>query len=88
MLFTTGPPFIAAEVLSRATANADRTTKKAGYARAEVELYLIVDPVAKIVEIYRLNGDTYGAAETLSENESWAPAEFAGLNLDLAKLWM
>ena len=83
-----GPPFIAAEVLSRATANADRTIKKAGYARAEVELYLIVDPIAKTVEVYRLNGETYGEPELLSIHAVWQPAEFDGLQLDLSKLWM
>ena len=83
-----GPPFIVAEVLSPATAANDRDAKKRGYARAEVDLYLIVDAVAKTVEVYRLSGQSYGEPEILRDNAIWQPAEFAGLQLDLAQLWM
>ncbi len=80
--------FFIAEVLSTATAANDRDTKKRGYARAEVELYVIVDPTAQTIEVYRLNGDTYGAPEVLAGNAIWSPPEFEGLKLDLAKLWV
>ena len=84
----TSSAFFVAEVLSPATAANDRDAKKRGYAHAEVELYLIVDPVAKTVEVYLLNGDSYGEPEILSSHAVWQPAEFAGLQLDLAKLWL
>ena len=65
-----------------------RDAKKRGYARAEVELYLVVDALAKTIEVYRLDGETYGEPKTLTENAVWEPAEFAGLELELARLWM
>ena len=80
--------FLVAEVLSPATAAKDRAEKMLGYARAEVEIYLIVDAEQKQIEVYRLDGDSYGETEILSENAVWQPAEFAGLQLDLAQLWM
>jgi len=59
-----------------------------GYARAEVELYLLIDAKKKIFEVYRLQNDKYGAPEILKESEIWQPAELPGLSLELAKLWM
>ena len=80
--------FLVAEILSPATAANDRDAKKKGYARAEVELYLLVDAKKKQLEIYRLNGDVYGEPEVLSGEAMWSPPELAGLQLELAKLWM
>ena len=80
--------FMVAEVLSPGTKANDRDAKKRGYARAEVELYLIVDPIGQTIEVYRLDGDAYGEPEILSSHAVWQPAEFAGLQLDLAQLWM
>ena len=82
------PPFLIGEVLSRSTAANDRDTKKRGYARAKIEIYLIVDVSNQTIEVYRLEGDAYGEPEILSSHAVWHPAEFAGLQLDLAKLWL
>lgn len=87
VVYTTSA-FLVAEVLSPATAANDRDAKKRGYAKAEVELYLIVDPIGQTIEVYRLNGDSYGAPEVLSSHAVWQPAEFNGLQLDLSKLWL
>ena len=78
--------FLAAEIPAPTTRQRD--AKMRGYARAEVEIYLIVDADSKQIEVYRLNGDAYGEPEILGENEVWQPDEFAGLQLELAKLWM
>ena len=80
--------FLVAEVVSPATAAKDRDAKKTGYAKAEVELYLIIDAEQKQIEVYRLNGAVYGEPEILSDSDVWQPHEFAGLQLELAKLWM
>lgn len=80
--------FLVAEVLSPSTAANDRDSKKSGYAKAEVELYLIVDAAQKRVEVYRLNGETYSEPEILTNDDIWAPRELEGLQLELAKLWM
>ena len=79
--------FLVADVIWGTTAP-DRDAKKRGYARAEVELYLIVDPVAQTIEVYRLSGDAYGEPEVLSSHAVWQPAELDGLQLDLSKLWL
>lgn len=81
-------PFLVAEILSPSTSKDDRTTKKQAYARAEVELYLIIDPKKKLVEVYRLEGQKFGEPERFGENEVWAPEELPGLELNLAQLWM
>lgn len=83
-----GPPFLVGEVLSRATAANDRDIKMRGYARGRIEMYLIVDVSNQTVEVYRLNGDAYGAPEVLSGDALWSPPEFDGLQLQLVKLWM
>ena len=80
--------FLVAEVLSPATAAKGRDDKMKGYARAEVEVYILIDASDKTFEVYRLKGEAYGAPKTLSGDAVWQPAEFAGLQLDLAKLWM
>ena len=77
-----------AEVPSPATAKNDRDAKMKGYAKAEVEIYILIDPNAQTFEVYRLDGAAYGAPETLSANATWQPAEFDGSQLQLDKLWM
>ena len=82
------PPFLICEVLSRATAANDRNTKKRGYARARIEMYLIVDISNQTVEVCRLNGESYGEPEVLTGTDVWSPPEFEELQLELAKLWV
>lgn len=84
----TSPPDFVVEVLSRRTAKADRTTKREGYARAGVPLYVIVDPTKKTLEVFRLAESAYGAPETLRDSDVWAPSELPGLRVELARLWM
>jgi len=85
---TNPPPFIVAEVLSRSTSGKDRTDKLRDYAGIGVRMYLIVDPNAHEIEIYRLQNQTYGAPETLREDDVWQPDELPGLRVELARLWM
>lgn len=81
-------PYLVAEVASPSTQKNDRDTKMKGYARAEIPIYLLIDTDAKVFEVYRLDGEKYGAPEILKENEVWQPAELPGLRLELQKLWM
>jgi len=80
--------FLVAEVLSPSTAKDDRAKKMEGYARAEVEIYLLLDPKQRTMEVYRLAGGAFGKPEILGENDVWAPAELPELRLELARLWM
>ncbi len=81
-------PFLVVEVLSQSTAKKDRTDKLRDHARIGVAIYLIVDPNARTIEVYRLENETYGAPEVLGENDVWQPAELPGLRVELARLWM
>lgn len=83
-----GAPTLVVEVLSPATATKDRTDKKRNYARIGVQIYILLDPEKKTMEVFRLNGNRYGAPETLRENEVWTPEELPELRLELRKLWM
>lgn len=49
-----GAPDLIIEIISPATADRDRTYKKTLYARHGVKEYWIVDPEAKMVEVYTL----------------------------------
>ena len=79
--------FLVADVIWGTSAH-DRDAKKRGYARAEVEIYLIIDAEQKQIEVHRLNGDSYGEPEIWSGHAVWQPAEFDGLQLDLAQMWV
>jgi Uma2 family endonuclease len=59
-------PDLIVEVLSPSTEQRDRGVKFADYASHGVGEYWVVDPVAETVELYRLQGDTYPAAEAQS----------------------
>ena len=79
--------FLVADVIWGTTA-LTRAAKMCGYALARVELCLIIDAERKQIEVYRLNGDSYGEPEVWSSHAVWQPDEFAGLQLDLAQLWI
>ncbi len=83
-----GAPTLVVEVLSPGTAVKDRTDKKRNYARIGVQIYVLIDPTQKTMEVFRLNGNRYGTPETLRESEMWKPSELPGLELQLSKLWM
>ncbi len=67
----TGAPDLAVEVLSPSTAHVDRDKKSQVYAEGGVREYWIVDPEARMIEVYSLQGDVfvlmniYGVGETV-----------------------
>lgn len=83
-----GAPYLVLEILSPATANKDRTDKKRNYACIGVQIYILIDPDEKTMEVFRLSGTRYGTPETLRENDVWSPSELPDLELRLEKLWM
>lgn len=62
-------PAIVAEILSPATADRDRTHKKALYQQAGVGIYLILDPEAESVEAFRHTAQGF---ENLDASIEWS----------------
>jgi len=81
-------PSIVVEVLSKSTSKKDRTDKLRDYAKAGVPLYVIINTATRTVQVYRLQGDTYGAPAVLQENDTWQSDELSGLRVELARLWI
>lgn len=84
--FTLAPDWLC-EVLSPSTARLDRVKKLPVYARERVTHVWMVDPIAKTLEVFRLDGDTYRLV-MLAEDEQKVRAEpFDAIELELAILW-
>lgn len=60
-------PDLIAEVVSPSTEKRDRGIKFQDYALHGVAEYWILDPVAESVEVYRLEGESYGPAEPVDK---------------------
>lgn len=81
-------PFLVVEVLSPGSVRRDTIEKKRDYASIEVQIYVVIDPDKRTVEVFRLKDRRYGAAEILKDDAVWTPSELPGLKLEVAKLWM
>ncbi len=64
-----GAPDLVVEVLSPSTAGKDRKAKLRLYQRSGVREYWIVDPVMRTVEVFRLDMNLFGPAETYALGE-------------------
>lgn len=81
-------PDLIVEVLSPGTAKRDRGIKRERYAHFGVPEYWVVDPVAKRIEIHRLNEGHVQPAEIAGESLIWQPIPGGpSLTLDLGKLF-
>ena len=77
---------LVAEVLSRSTARLDRTVKRPTYQRQRIPLYWIVDPDARLVEVWE-PGDERPAIVTTTL--SWQPrAEVPPLQVALQQFFV
>jgi Uma2 family endonuclease len=75
------------EVLSPSTQATDRADKLPAYARERVSHVWLVDPLARTLEVLRLDGATYRIVATW-KGEAVARAEpFEAMDLDLSDLW-
>jgi Uma2 family endonuclease len=57
------------------------------YARSGVPNYWIVDPEARKLEAFELQGERYRRVAELKDRGSFQPALFPGLTIDLEPLW-
>ncbi len=84
--YTVAPDWIC-EVLSPSTAAIDRGEKQPQYARAGVSHLWLIDPLAKTLEVLRLQGELWVVA-AVHTGDAMARAEpFDAIELDLGMVW-
>ena len=82
-----GAPTLAIEIVIPVTSEVDRHIKTALYAAHDVTWYWIVDPDARTIEVYRLEGGAYRLDATLEGVVPRTLPPFIGLPLDPAAVW-
>ncbi|MBI4567166.1 MAG: Uma2 family endonuclease [Planctomycetes bacterium] len=82
-----GAPDWVAEVLSPGSAVRDYRAKKKLYAESGVREYWIIDPVARAVDIYLLEGAAYRLAERVCETGNATSRVIEGFSVSLADLF-
>jgi Uma2 family endonuclease len=84
--FSLAPDWVC-EVVSPATAAVDRVKKLGIYGRESVRHVWLVDPLAKILEVLRLEGRRWSIVATASGADTARFEPFDALELDLTLLW-
>lgn len=82
-----GAPDLVIEILSRTTAERDRTYKKTLYARHGVRVYWMVDPEEKIVEVMTLARAGFESRGTYRKMDSLEFPIFPGLTINLSDVF-
>jgi Uma2 family endonuclease len=85
--FLTLAPDWVCEVLSPSTATLDRTEKMPVYARERIPHLWLIDPYARTLEVFRLEGTRYAVVATWREDARARAAPFDAIELDLRLLW-
>lgn len=76
------------EVLWPSTVRFDRVEKLGVYARAQVQHAWLVDPVAKSIEVFRLQGAFYSLVAAVAGETPVRLEPFDAIELDIAALWL
>jgi Uma2 family endonuclease len=85
--FVSLPPDWICEVLSPSTATIDRAKKLRVYAREQVAHAWLIDPIARTLEVLRLENGRWTILATHVGAEVVRAEPFTAVNLDLASLW-
>ncbi len=85
--FLTLAPDWACEVLSPSTAKIDRKDKLMIYAREQVPYVWLLDPMAKTLEVLRLDDTRYTILGVHGDEAPVCAAPFDAIELDLRSLW-
>ena len=75
------------EIISPSSGRLDRTRKMPVYARERVGSLWLVDPIARTLEIYRLEDDRWIVAGTHGGPEAARLAPFDAVEVDLRRWW-
>jgi Uma2 family endonuclease len=81
------PPDVALEVLSPSTRSTDLRRKSLEYARAGVAEYWVIDPHARWVELYALEGRRYRRVGRFVPGDVARSTVLEGFTLDVAELF-
>lgn len=81
-----GAPDVAVEIVSRSSRKADEQAKFAGYERAGVREYWLLDPERQTAALYRRGADGLFADVTPAPGEPFVSEAVAGFRLDPAVL--
>jgi Uma2 family endonuclease len=84
--FTTAPNWIC-EVLSPGTAAIDRVKKMPLYAQYGVEHAWLVDPVAKTLEVFRLENERWSLLKSFAGDDLVRAEPFDAIEIELGVLW-
>lgn len=82
-----GPPALVIEVLSPATLHHDRLRKLHLYARHGVREYWLVTTFPGLIEVLKLDGDSYRIAGTYAPEDKLRSPLLAELELELAPIF-
>ena len=85
--YFTVPPDWVCEILSPSTAALDRVKKLAIYARERVAFAWLVDPIARTLEVLRLEADHWVLVSAHVDSEVVCAEPFVELDLELGSLW-
>lgn len=84
--FSIAPDWVC-EVVSPSTASLDRVKKLSVYARERVNHAWLVDPIARTIEILRLENDLWTIVATAADLAIIRAQPFEAIELDLSLLW-
>ena len=82
-----GSPELIIEILSPSTSSKDMITKRLLYERHKVKEYWIIDPVHRIVTVYRLEGAKFTTFEHFSHKDTLTTPLFPGLAINLSQVF-
>ena len=86
--FLTVRPDWLCETLSKSTRARDRVLKMPVYAREGVPHVWLLDPEARSLEVFRLDGETYRLVAAHADDAKVRADPFEAIELELGALWM
>ena len=84
--FTLAPDWVC-EVISPSTASIDRVKKLSIYARERVQHAWLADPLARTIEVLRLENGRWSIVSTFADFDVVRAEPFNAIELDLSLLW-